>query len=157
MTVRVVIVAAVGRNGVIGFDGGLPWRIPADMKRFRELTMGQALVMGRATFESIGRPLPGRTTIVLTRNPDWSHREVTVVASLDEAIGKAHEAGLDAFIAGGAEVYRAALGIADSMELTEVDAAPVGDTYFPDVDWEQWREIVREGGDGFDFVTYERA
>lgn len=157
MTVRVVIVAAVGRNGVIGFDGGLPWRIPADMKRFRGLTMGQALVMGRATFESIGRPLPGRTTIVLTRNPDWSHREVTVVASLDEAIGKAHEAGLDAFIAGGAEVYRAALGIADSMELTEVDAAPVGDTYFPDVDWEQWREIVREGGDGFDFVTYERA
>jgi dihydrofolate reductase len=154
---RTVIVAAVGRNGVIGVDGGLPWRLPDDLARFKSLTMGQALVMGRATFESIGRPLPGRTTIVLTRDPGWAHDGVEVAGSLDEAIRAAHESGRDAFIAGGAEVYRAGLDVADVMELTEVDAAPDGDTYFPEVDWDRWREIERDRRTGFDFVTYERV
>lgn len=154
---RTVIVAAVGRNGVIGVDGSLPWRIPEDMARFKDLTMGGALIMGRATFESIGRPLPGRTTIVLTRRPDWSHHGVEVARSLDEALETAASRDLDAFISGGAEVYRAALDVADRIELTEVDAEPEGDTYFPTVDWSLWREVAREHHPGFAFVTYDRA
>jgi dihydrofolate reductase len=152
-----VIVAAVGRNGVIGVDGSLPWRIPDDLAHFKSLTMGQALVMGRATFESIGRPLPGRTTVVLTRRSDWSAEGVEVVASLPEALDLVAGLGKVAFIAGGAEVYRAALVAADRMELTEVEAEPHGDTYFPDVDWSSWRETSREPHEGFSFVTYERA
>lgn len=153
---RTVIVAAVGRNGVIGVDGRLPWRIPKDLARFKRLTMGHALVMGRATFESIGRPLPGRTNIVLTRNHDWSHEGVEVAGSLDEAIEIASSRGQDLFVAGGSEVYRAALDVADSMELTEVDADPEGDTWFPDVDWSEWRETAREAHEDFDFVRYDK-
>lgn len=152
-----MIVAAVGRNGIIGANGDLPWRIPEDLARFKKLTMGHALVMGRATFESIGRPLPGRTNIVLTRRPHWSHEGVEVAASLDEAVAIASSRGQDVFVAGGAEVYRAALPIADRIELTEVDAEPEGDTSFPPVDWSSWREVSRQAHPGFSFVTYERA
>jgi dihydrofolate reductase len=154
--VTVVIVAAVARNGVIGADGGLPWHIPEDMARFKRLTMGQALVMGRATFESIGRPLPGRTNIVLTRRPDWSSDGVQVAGSLEEALAIADALHLDACVAGGAEVYRQALLVADRMELTEVDATPEGDTWFSTVDWSQWVETSRKPHPGFTFVTYER-
>jgi dihydrofolate reductase len=154
----IVLVAAVGRNGVIGVDGGLPWRLPGDLKRFKEMTMGHALIMGRATFESIGRPLPGRRTVVLSRRPDWSHDGVEVAASLEEALALVgSNGGLDAYIAGGAEVYRAALEVADRLELTEVDAAPDGDTWFPAVDWSQWRETGRDEHPGYAFVTYERT
>ena len=152
-----VIVAAVARNGVIGVDGRLPWRIPDDLARFKHLTMGHALVMGRETFESIGRPLPGRSTIVLTRRPDWSHDGVETAGSLEAAVEMATGRGEDVFVAGGAEVYRAALVVADRMELTEVDAEPEGDTFFPDVDWSQWRETKREPHEGFTFVSYERV
>lgn len=153
----IVLVAAVGRNGVIGVDGGLPWRIPGDLKRFKEMTMGHALIMGRATFESIGRPLPGRRTVVLSRRPGWSHDGVEVATSLEEALAIAGSSGLHAYVAGGAEVYRAALEVADRLELTEVDATPDGDTWFPAVDWSQWRETGREEHDGYAFATYERA
>lgn len=153
---RVVIVAAVARNGVIGVDGRLPWRIPEDLSRFKDLTMGNALVMGRATFESIGRPLPGRSNIVLTRRAGWSHDGVETATSLDEALEIAERRNQDAFIAGGAEVYRAALGRADRMELTEVDAQPEGDTLFPAVDWSRWREVSRDARNGFAFVGYDR-
>jgi len=152
-----VIVAAVARNNVIGVDGGLPWRIPEDMARFKELTMGHALVMGRATFESIGHPLPGRTNIVLTARPDWSHQGVAVAHSMDEAFDLASTLGQDVFVSGGAEVYRVALDVADRLELTEVDAEPEGDTFFPDVDWARWREVSRETHPGFAFATYDRA
>ena len=154
---RVVIVAAVGRNGVIGVDGRLPWKIPRDLARFKELTMGQALVMGRATFESIGRPLPGRDNIVLTRRPDWSHEGVDVAGSLADGLEIASSRGKDVFVAGGAEVYRSALDVADRLELTEVDAEPDGDTWFPVVDWSQWREVSRQTHPGFDFVSYDRV
>lgn len=153
---QIVLVAAVGRNGVIGVDGRLPWRIPEDLEHFKRLTMGHALIMGRATFDSIGRPLPGRMNIVLTRNPSWAHDGVRVAASLEQAIEMAAAEGLDAFVSGGAEVYRAALPLADRLELTEVDAAPSGDTRFPEVDWSQWRETSRTSHDGFSFVTHER-
>lgn len=151
-----MIVVAVGRNGVIGADGGLPWRIPEDLARFKQLTMGHALVMGRATFDSIGRPLPGRTNIVLTRRSDWSHDEVEVAGSVEEALEIAVSRGQDAFIAGGAEVYGQTLEIADRIEMTEVDLSPEGDTWFPPVDWTQWREVARDAHPGFTFVTYDR-
>lgn len=153
----VTIVAAIGRNGVIGTDGGLPWRIPADMARFKRLTMGHALVMGRATFESIGEPLAGRTNIVLTERPGWTHDGVEVAGSLEEALAIADARGQDVFVAGGAEVYRHALEVADRMELTEVDAVPEGDTWFPEVDWSQWRQASRAPHEGFSFATYERV
>lgn len=154
---RTVIVAAVGRNGVIGVDGHLPWKIPEDMARFKRVTMGHALVMGRETFESIGRPLPGRVNIVLTRRPGWSHEGTTTAGSLDEALERVSSLGVDAFIAGGAAVYRLALPVADRLEITEVDAEPEGDTWFPAVDWSRWRETSRESHPGFSFVTYDRV
>lgn len=153
----VTIVAAVGRNGVIGADGGLPWRIPEDMIRFKRLTMGHAVVMGRATFCSIGKSLPGRTNIVLTRRSDWTHDDVAIAGSLEEALSIAASKGRDVFVVGGAEVYREALELADRIELTEVDAAPDGDIWFPDVDWSQWREVARLRRQGFSFVTYHRT
>lgn len=154
---QTVIVAAVARNGVIGVGGRLPWRIPEDLARFKRLTMGNALVMGRATFESIGRPLPGRSNIVLTRRPGWSHDGVDTADSLEAAREIATSRGQKVFIAGGAEVYRTALAIADRMELTQVDAEPEGDTTFPDVDWSQWQLTNREPHQGFAFVTYDRV
>lgn len=153
---HVVIVAAVGRNGVIGVAGGLPWRIPEDMSRFKRLTMGDALVFGRATFESIGRPLPGRTNIVLTHRPGWSHEGVRTAGSFPEAVSIAESLGQDLYVGGGAAVYEEAMAVADRMELTEVESEPGGDTWFPAVDWSEWREVSREPHEGFSFVTYDR-
>lgn len=152
-----VIVAAVARNGVIGVSGRLPWNIPDDLARFKRLTMGHPIVMGRATFDSIGRPLPGRVNIVLTKDPDWSRDGVTVTGSLDEALRVSKLHGDDVFIVGGADVYRQALAVADRLELTEVDAEPAGDTRFPAVDWSQWREVARETHPGYSFVSYDRV
>lgn len=152
-----VIVAAVARNGVIGVSGRLPWNIPDDLARFKRLTMGHSIVMGRATFDSIGRPLPGRVNIVLTKDPDWSRDGVTVTGSLDEALRVSKLHGDDVFIVGGADVYRQALAVADRLELTEVDAEPEGDTRFPAVDWSQWREVARETHPGYSFVSYDRV
>jgi dihydrofolate reductase len=141
----VTIVAAVARNGVIGVDGGLPWRLPDDLQRFKELTLGHVLVMGRRTYESIGHPLPGRTTVVVTRQRDWDAGSEAAAAADDEV-----------FVVGGAQVYADALPLADRIELTLVDAEPEGDTRFPEVDWSMWREVRREPGDGWTAVTYER-
>lgn len=154
---QTVIVAAVASNGVIGFEGRLPWSIPEDLARFKELTMGHALVMGRATFESIGRPLPGRTNIVLTRQTGWSSPGVEVAGSWDEAVAIAAVRDQDLYVVGGAEVYRTGLESADRLELTEVDTSPEGDTWFPEVDWSQWTETARESHPGFSFVTYHRV
>ncbi|MPZ62642.1 MAG: dihydrofolate reductase [Propionibacteriales bacterium] len=153
----VTIIAAVARNGVIGVDGGLPWHLPGDLPRLKALTMGHVLVMGRKTFDSIGRPLPGRTTIVVTRRPDWTAAGVEVSSSVESALARAAELGEQVFVMGGGEIYAQALRYADRLELTEVDAAPDGDTYFPSVDWTAWRETAREHHDGFDFVTYVPA
>jgi len=156
--VAITIVAAVARNGVIGRGGELPWRLPEDLARYKRLTMGHTMVMGRKTFESIGRVLPGRTTVVVTRQPDWSGPEgVLVAGSVEEGLAMAAARGEHVFVVGGAEVYRSALEVADVMELTEIDAEPVGDAYFPPVDWSQWREVEREDHAGYSFVTYTRA
>lgn len=155
----VTIVAAVARNGVIGVDGGLPWNLPDDLRRFKELTLGHVLVMGRKTYESIGRPLPGRTTVVVSRNPDWrpGRSDVLVAGGVPEALEAAAAVDDEVFVVGGAEVYAGTLPLADRLELTFVDAEPEGDTTFPAVDWGAWRELRREPGDGVSYVTFERG
>jgi dihydrofolate reductase len=135
---RVSIVAAISENGVIGRDGGLPWRISSDLRRFKQLTMGHHLVMGRKTFQSIGRTLPGRTTLVLTRNGEFQAPGVIVACDLDEALDYCRGDG-EVFIVGGAEVYRQALPRAQRLYLTEVHARVDGDAFFPQLDRSQWR------------------
>ncbi|WP_164157373.1 dihydrofolate reductase [Sandarakinorhabdus rubra] len=165
MSLDITLVVARARNGVIGRDGGLPWHLPADLKRFKAITVGKPVVMGRKTFESIGKPLPGRHNIVLTRQAGWTAEGVTVVPNLAEAVAAAGldpRARGDIMIIGGAEIYALALPVATRIELTEVDAAPDGDTILPAFDPARWREVARVShppeGDrpGFAFVTLER-
>ena len=150
----VTLIAAVARNGVIGADGGIPWHLPEDFAHFKATTLGHTLVMGRATYESIGRPLPGRTTIVVTRDPAWSADGVLVAHSLKEALTIAGDA--EVFVAGGATVYEAALPYADAQLVSEVDLEPEGDTFYPRVDTEVWTEVSREPHEGFTVVRWER-
>ena len=155
----VSIVAAVARNGVIGAGGGLPWHLPDELRLFKETTMGHVLVMGRRTYESVGRPLPGRTTVVVTRSGDWSpgSEEVLVAHGLGEALERAQAIDDEVFVVGGGEVYEAALPHAHRLLLTFVDQEPDGDTTFPELDWDAWTETGREPGDGWLRVTYERT
>lgn len=137
------LIVAVADNGVIGVQNGLPWRLPEDLKRFKALTMGKPIVMGRKTFDSIGKPLPGRTNIVITRQPGLSLPGCVVVASLPAAIAAAGEAE-EIMIIGGAEIYRQALPAAQRLYLTQVHARIDGDAVFPPLDAQQWRELSRE-------------
>ena len=153
---RVTLIAALGRNRIIGRDGTMPWLLPEDLKHFKALTMGHPMVMGRKTFDSIGRPLPGRRSIVITRDREWRVPGVEVAHSFDEALDLAGPADR-VFVIGGGEVYAVALPFADHLELTEVDAEPEGDTWFPEWDPAQWREVARDQRDGYAFVSLERA
>jgi dihydrofolate reductase len=153
----VVAIAAVGSNGVIGAEGDIPWRIPEDWRRFRDLTTGQVLIMGRKTFDSIGRALPGRTTIVVTRDRMWRGDGVRVAPTVVEAFAQAEQLQPETiFVVGGGELYRAAWDRLDRLELTLVDQAPEGDVVFPVVDPEDWHETSREQRDGFAYVGYAR-
>jgi dihydrofolate reductase len=138
------IIAAVSDNNVIGNGNALPWRIPEDLARFKSLTLGSTLVMGRRTFESIGRPLPGRTTIVLTRRTDFAAAGVLVAHDRPEAVSMAR--GPHAFVAGGADVYELFLPVAKKLFLTRVHAAYDGDTYFPAIDAQAWELVSAERG-----------
>jgi dihydrofolate reductase len=151
--VTVTLIAAVARNGVIGADGGIPWHLPKDFAHFKATTLGHTLLMGRATYDSIGRALPGRTTIVLTRDPDWRAEGVLVAGSIEEALAMAEG---DVYVAGGAAVYAAALTYADEQLLSEVDLEPVGDTFYPEFDRDVWQEVGREHHEGFDVVRRVR-
>ena len=158
----ITLVAAVARNGVIGADGDIPWTLPGEQARFKQTTMGHVLVMGRATYESIGRPLPGRTTIVVTRQVGWQPAGglpdgLLVAGSVDAALTWAREIDEQVFVAGGAQVYAEALQRADVLLMTWVDAEPEGDTFFPAVDWDAWREVSREDKDGWSLAAYERV
>ena len=155
----VTIVVAIGDNGVIGRDGGLPWPPTGDLAHFKALTMGHPMVMGRTTFASIGRPLPGRTSIVLTRDPAWSADGVEVAHDLGAALASAAALSDETFLIGGAQVYAEALeaGVVDSMVVTHVHQSPDGDAWFPDVDWSRWPETSRETHDGFDIVTHDHT
>jgi len=136
------LLVAVAENGVIGRDNALPWRLPDDLKRFKALTMGKPILMGRSTFESIGRALPGRTSLVLTRSPAWSAAGVTVVHSLEEAIARAAGAE-ELLVIGGAQVYALALPRAARIYLTRVHASVSGDTRLPELGRAAWREVSR--------------
>jgi len=140
---RLSIIAAVARNGVIGRDGTLPWHLPADLQRFRSLTMGHHIIMGRKTYESIGRPLPGRTSIIVSRNLQFAAAGCHSVRSLAQALELAHGDG-EPFVIGGAALYRDALPLAQRLYLTEVAAEIAGDTYFPALERSHWREVSRE-------------
>ena len=158
---RVVLVAAVADNGVIGVDGGLPWHLPADFAHFKRTTLGHVVVMGRKTFESMGRPLPRRTNVVVTRQPDWSAEGAVVVGSFEAALEEAERHEGDVMVIGGGEIYAQALPVADEQILTEVHLSPDGDARYPAFDRLRWREVRRErqehDGVGFDFVWWERA
>ena len=155
----ITIVAAVARNGCIGKDGAVPWRIPEDMQRYRAITMGKVVVMGRKTWESIPekyRPLAGRTNVVVTRQDEYPLPPgVERFAALAAALA-AHAAD-DVVVNGGAEIYAQAMDRADALDVTHVHRDVDGDTFFPTIDPARWRVSWREDHDGFSFVTYERV
>lgn len=159
------LIAAVARNGVIGSDNALPWHLPEDLKHFKALTSGHAVIMGRKTWESLPekfRPLPGRHNIVVSRDTDYHAAGASVVHSIDEAVMVAASGDTLSFVIGGAELYRQALPLATRLELTEIAADFAGDAHFPEFDRAVWREVTRQDGRaaaGFDyaFVSYERT
>jgi dihydrofolate reductase len=159
---RLSLIVAMARDRVIGRDGKLPWHLSADLKRFKALTMGHHIVMGRKTWESIGRPLPGRTSVVVTRNASYAAAGAHVAASFDSALALAHDDS-EVFVIGGGQIYRQALPLADRIYLTEVDAEYPGDTFFPALNPREWNVAAREhcAAQGeqpaWDFVVYERV
>jgi dihydrofolate reductase len=158
---RLTLIAAVARNGVIGRDNKLPWRLSEDLKHFKALTMGHPMVMGRKTWESLPGKLPGRPHIVVTRNPAYVAAGATVANSLQAAIAAAGNVD-EVFVIGGAELYAQAFEFADRLQLTEIDADFEGDAHFPNWNRAAWRETAREthqaeGGLDYAFVTYDRA
>jgi dihydrofolate reductase len=159
---RICLIAALAANRVIGSNNALPWRLPADLKRFKTLTMGHPVLMGRKTHESIGRPLPGRRNLVITRNRGYSAAGCEVVHSLNEAVAACSDT-REIFVIGGAELYRESLPRAHCLEFTEIHAEFEGDAWFPGFSAAEWRETGREihreeTGVAFryDFVRYER-
>lgn len=138
------LVVACGRNNVIGSGGSIPWHVPADLKQFKSLTMGKPIIMGRKTYQSIGKPLPGRTNIVITRHPDFTAEGIQIADSLDAAIKQAGALGDEIMIIGGGEIYRAALPIADRIYMTRIELAPEGDVFFPPIGEADWRTTVLE-------------
>jgi dihydrofolate reductase len=157
---RLSAIVAMATNRCIGRDNTLPWRLPADLKRFKQLTLGHTLIMGRKTYESIGRPLPGRTTLVVTRQRDYAPEGVQVVHSLEQALELAR--GDEVFIAGGADLYRQAMAHVRRLHLTRIGRDYEGDTFFPEVDLSGWRLVAEEHHPAtateppFSFLTYER-
>lgn len=168
--VSVAIIVAQSTNRVIGIENTLPWHLPEDLKYFKSVTMGKPILMGRKTYESIGRPLPGRENIVITRQKDWQAEGVTAVHSLADAIergvGAAEVArASEVMIIGGAEIYREAMALAETLYITEVNAEIEGDAHFPGISGADWREVERSEtfpadlqGDSitYAFVTYKR-
>lgn len=165
---RVTIVVARARGGVIGAGNALPWHLPEDLRHFRATTLGRAIVMGRKTFESIGKALPGRRTIVVSRDPAWSHPGCESATTLRDAIALAAQPGPDpaiatdeVFVVGGAELYREAIGLAQRAIVTEIELDVAGDAHFPELDPAQWRALSRsthlaQNGLHFEIVDYRR-
>ena len=146
---RISLIVAVSRNGVIGVDNALPWYLPEDLKHFKSITMAKPIIMGRKTFDSIGRPLPGRTNIVLSRDTEFNSEGVEVAATLEQALSIARPACLESnveeiMIIGGEQIYRMTIQVADRLYLTEVDIDIHGDAFFPEIDYSLWREEIVE-------------
>lgn len=162
---KISIIAAVSENGVIGKDGEIPWYLPSDLKHFKELTTGHHIIMGRKTYESIGKPLPDRTNVIVTRQQDYKTEGVEVVHSLDAALELVERSGnTQCFIIGGGEIFRQAMDKVNKIYLTRVHTKTEGDTYFPELDPLIWKEVSREQNLAdeknpypYDFVVYERT
>jgi len=149
MTLPVWIVVATAENNVIGANGDMPWRLSTDLKRFKAVTLGKPMIMGRKTFESIGKPLPGRTSIVVTRDTQWQSPGVVVAQSTEQALQVAEQIAIadkvDAIcVVGGGQIYAQTIDIADVLHITRVQAQPEGDTVFPNIDPNIWEEVSRE-------------
>lgn len=165
---NIVLVVAVADNGVIGRDNAIPWRLKSDLQRFKKLTIGKPIVMGRKTYQSIGRPLPGRTNIVLTRDTGFHAAGIIVTASLQNALAIAtgdalRRGAVEIAVIGGGDIYTQWMGIADRLEVTQVHATPPGDARFGPVDQTVWEETARQRHDAgpddsvaFSYVTYRR-
>ncbi|MBR0697067.1 dihydrofolate reductase [Bradyrhizobium lablabi] len=165
---EIVLVVAVAENGVIGRDNTIPWRLKSDVQHFKAITLNKPVVMGRKTFESLRRPLPGRTNIVVTRDPNYRARGAIVTTSFESARAVAYGDALRRFateiaVIGGAEIYAQWMGVADRLEITEVHASPDGETRFAAIDAKEWEEVARvrnpAGPDDkadFSYVTYRR-
>jgi dihydrofolate reductase len=153
---RIAMIAAMGSNRVIGNGNRLPWHLPADLRRFKALTVGHTLIMGRRTYDSIGRPLPWRKIVVITRQPDWHREGVEVVHSLDEALQSVRRDGTDdeVFIAGGGEIFEQALPVAERIYLTRIEAPFPGDAHFPQLDPQDWRIVEQEHHEASDENPY---
>ncbi len=145
---KLTLIAAVAENGVIGYRNALPWRVPADLRYFKSATLGKPILMGRRTWDSIGRPLPGRTNIVLTRDPGWARDGVlsatTMTAAIELAVGATSPAPEELMVIGGEEIYRIAEPVAARMLLTEIHARPEGDAFFPTFDTGHWERVSCE-------------
>lgn len=165
---KVALIAAFSQNRVVGINNSLPWHLPEDLKYFKRTTSGKAIIMGRKTYESIGRPLPNRTNIVVSRNPDFSAEGVVTVDSLESAIEHAESVNLingvdEVMVIGGAAIYEAALPMADRLYVTHVHANVDGDAYFPNVEFDQWQEVSKhdfskDGSNPYDysFCIYDK-
>ena len=152
------MVVAIGDNGAIGMDGKVPWRIPEDLKHFKAVTMGHAVIMGRKTWDEVGRPLPGRRNLVVSRNPGLLLAGAEVFPSLEAAIAAARSTDVEPHVIGGSVIYAAAMPLATRLHLTEVHRTVEADTFFPPFDRSQWREVERRPAstEGVEFVTLER-
>ncbi|MCG8609763.1 MAG: dihydrofolate reductase [Pseudomonadales bacterium] len=165
---RKAIIAAMAENRTIGINNNLPWYLPEDLKYFKRVTLGKPIIMGRKTFESIGKPLPGRKNIVVTRNPEWQSPGVDAVQDLESAVSRAESAAMiegteEVMIIGGDQIYHLALPKVDRLYLTLVHAEVQGDAWFPELDWGEWQEVSREsfsaeGANIYDysFVVFDR-
>lgn len=160
MPASLSLIVATDRHNGIGINNTLPWRLPEDLAFFKRTTSGHAIIMGRKTFDSIGRPLPNRRNIVVTRNPDWAHEGVQRAGSLEEAVQLAGDG--EVFVIGGAQIYVDAIRVAERLIVTEIDAEYACDAFFPTIDPALWREVSRESqqsaenGWGYAFVIYQR-
>ena len=159
----ITMIAAIGKNGELGKDNDLVWHLPNDLKRFKKVTAGHHVIMGRKTFESLGKALPNRTNIVITRNENYHAKDCVVVYSLEEALEAAKDDD-NPYILGGAQIYKQALEIADILDLTLVDASLEADAFFPEIDFSKWIEIAREDHKAdekhqynYSFVTYKKV
>lgn len=158
---RLSLIVAMARNRVIGIENRLPWHLPEDLKHFKNLTMGHHIIMGRKTYESIGRPLPGRTTVIVSRDPGYTMAGCLVAHSLDAAV-RMSEGDDEVFFVGGSSLYEQAMPLAERLYITEIQADYEGDAHFPEIDRTVWHETARQqqvsqAGLGYDFVSYERA
>lgn len=161
---KISLIVALASNRAIGLNNQMPWHLSADLKQFKRVTMGHPIIMGRKTFAAIGKALPGRMNIVVSRNPDFQHQDCLIFASLDEAIRFACSEAQQVFVIGGATLYEALLPVADELYLTQIHQAFAGDTFFPEWQAEDWLELSREdidddpqAGFSYSFVRLARA